>query len=74
MLKNPSENLASEACQSRYDIEGHACSIGPQSMLWAEFVWVDALNPPYIAEVMWGGSVILTTLFLGKPPEAVYQY
>ena len=31
------------------------------------FVWVDALRPWSTAEVMSGRSVILSTLFLGKP-------
>ena len=38
------------------------------------FVWVDALRPRSTAEVMSGRSVILSTLFLGKPPEAGNQY
>ena len=33
------------------------------------FVWVDALRPRSTAEVMSGRSVILSTLFLGKPPQ-----
>ena len=38
------------------------------------FVWVDALPPQSTAEVMSGWSVSLSTLFLGKPPEAGNQY
>ena len=38
------------------------------------FVWVDALSPRLTAEVMSGRSVILSTPFLGKPPEAGNQY
>ena len=33
------------------------------------FVLVDALRPRSTAEVMSGRSVILSTLFLGKPPR-----
>ena len=33
------------------------------------FVWVDALRPRYTAEVMSGRSVIISTLFLCKPPR-----
>ena len=33
------------------------------------FVWVDALRPRSTAEVMSGRSVILSKLFLGKPPR-----
>ena len=33
------------------------------------FVWVDALRPGSTAEVKSGRSVILSTLFLGKPPR-----
>ena len=31
--------------------------------------WVDALRPRSTAEVISGRSVILSTLFLGKPPR-----
>ena len=33
------------------------------------FVWVDALRPRSTAEIMSGRSVILSTLFLDKPPR-----
>ena len=33
------------------------------------FVWVDALRTRSTAEVMSGRSVILSTLFPGKPPR-----
>ena len=38
-------------------------------ILFCLFVWVDALRPRSTAEVMSGLSVILSTLFLGKPPR-----
>ena len=38
------------------------------------FVWVDALRSRSTAEVMSGRSVIISTLFLGTPPEAGNQY
>ena len=40
----------------------HGCEV------FVLFVWVDALRPRSTAEVMSGRSVILSTLFLGKPP------
>ena len=36
-------------------------------------VWVDALRPRWLTEVMSGPSVILTTLSLGKPPRGSLQ-
>ena len=34
-------------------------------------VWVDALRPRSTAKVMSGRSIILSTLFLGKPPRGM---
>ena len=36
-------------------------------LMFCLFVWVDALRPRSTAEVMSERSVILSTLFLGKP-------
>ena len=36
------------------------------------FVWVDVLRPRSTVEVMSGRSVILSTLFDGKPPQGRY--
>ena len=56
------------SCEFWY--QNQMCLSHMKAKIPCEFwVWVDALRPRSTARVMSGRSVILFTLFLGKPPR-----